>query len=254
MRLFLCEKASQAKDVAGALGSPQRGDGHYTTAGGIVAHASGHLLELAEPEHYGPQYKQWLLGTLPIAPDPFVLVPVPRTKKLLAGIKALLRRADEVVIATDADQEGELIAWEILEYCGYRGKVLRLWIRALDPASLRKALNDLRPAQATRGLAYAAQARSQGDWSLGMNGTRAVTAAFSKTRGKFYSVGRVQTPVLALIVRRDREIAAFQKRDYFDLLADVRAGGHLVQLAHAPTGEERIYERARADAIARAAA
>ena len=254
MRLYICEKSSQAEDVAKALGGGRKADGHFVTPGGIVAHASGHILELAEPEHYDPKYKSWVFGDLPFKIERYQMLPVGKKRDLLNGLKKLLRQATEVVISTDADQEGEWIARSILEHCGYRGPVLRHWIRALDPESLRRSLANLMPGEKTATLGQAARARSIGDWALGLNATRAVSISYSKQRGQVYSIGRVQTPVLGLVVRRDREIDAFKKRDFYDLIATVRAGTATLQLAYAPTGDDRMFDKAKAEGIGRAAA
>lgn len=210
MRLFLCEKPSQGKDIARVLGAKQRGDGSYHGNGITVTWCIGHLVEAAEPEAYGEQYKQWSIDQLPIIPGPWRIEIKPKTTTQFKIVKALIGKADELVIATDADREGEMIARELLELCSYRGPVQRLWLSALNDASIRKALDALRPGAETLPLYHAALARSRADWLVGMNLSRLFTVL--GRQGGYdgvLSVGRVQTPTLRLVVDRDREIAHF---------------------------------------------
>lgn len=210
MRLFLCEKPSQGKDIARVLGAKQRGDGCYHGNGVTVTWCIGHLVEAAEPEAYGEQYKQWSLDHLPILPDPWRIEAKPKTTAQFTIVKALIAKADELIIATDADREGEMIARELLELCSYRSPVQRLWLSALNDASIRQALGALRPGAETLPLYHAALARSRADWLVGMNLSRLFTL-LGRQAGYdgVLSVGRVQTPTLRLVVDRDREIARF---------------------------------------------
>lgn len=210
MRLFLCEKPSQGKDIARVLGAKQRGDGSYHGNGITVTWCIGHLVEAAEPEAYGEQYKQWSIDQLPILPDPWRIEVKPKTAAQFTIVKALIAKADELVIATDADREGEMIARELIELCRYRGPIQRLWLSALNDASIRQALSALRPGSETVLLYHAALARSRADWLVGMNLSRLFTV-LGRQAGYdgVLSVGRVQTPTLRLVVDRDREIARF---------------------------------------------
>ncbi|CAJ2794481.1 DNA topoisomerase III family protein [Burkholderia pseudomallei] len=210
MRLFLCEKPSQGKDIARVLGAKQRGDGCYQGNGVTVTWCIGHLVEAAEPEAYGEQYKQWSIDQLPIIPDPWRIEIKPKTAAQFKIVKALIAKADELVIATDADREGEMIARELLELCTYRGPIQRLWLSALNDASIRQALGALRPGSETMTLYHAALARSRADWLVGMNLSRLFTV-LGRQAGYdgVLSVGRVQTPTLRLVVDRDREITRF---------------------------------------------
>lgn len=210
MRLFLCEKPSQGKDIARVIGAKQRGDGCYHGNGITVTWCIGHLVEAAEPEVYGEQYKQWSIDQLPILPEPWRIEIKPKTATQFKVVKALIAKADELVIATDADREGEMIARELLEWCGYRGPIQRLWLSALNDASIRQALGALRPGSETQPLYHAALARSRADWLVGMNLSRLFTL-LGRQAGYdgVLSVGRVQTPTLRLVVDRDREIARF---------------------------------------------
>ncbi|EHF6859778.1 toprim domain-containing protein, partial [Salmonella enterica subsp. enterica serovar Panama] len=140
MRLFLCEKPSQARDIAKFIGAGQRGDGFLSGPGVTVTWARGHLLEQAEPEAYGEQYgNPWRLDVLPFVPQQWKLEVKKDGRAQFSVINRLLKQVDEVVIATDADREGEVIARELLEYCRFQGRVFRLWLSALDDASIRNA-------------------------------------------------------------------------------------------------------------------
>ncbi|CAJ7329271.1 DNA topoisomerase III family protein [Burkholderia pseudomallei] len=210
MRLFLCEKPSQGKDIARVLGAKQRGEGCFHGNAITVTWCIGHLVEAAEPEAYGEQYKQWSIDQLPIVPHPWRIEIKPKTAAQFKIVKALIAKADGLVIATDADREGEMIARELLELCSYRGPVQRLWLSALNDASIRQALGALRSGSETLPLYHAALARSRADWLVGMNLSRLFTV-LGRQAGYdgVLSVGRVQTPTLRLVVDRDRAIARF---------------------------------------------
>lgn len=224
-RLFLCEKPSQARDIARILGAQGKGDGCLNGSGVTVTWCFGHLLEMVPPEGYGEQYKRWALDTLPILPDSWRLEVKSDACKQFKIIKGLLASAREVVIATDADREGETIAREVLQLCQWRGPVTRLWLSALDDASIRKALGGLRPGEQTQPLYWAGLGRARADWLVGMNLTRAYTV-LGRERGLdgVLSVGRVQTPTLRLVVDRDRAIESFRPVPYWDVLATFAIG------------------------------
>ena len=219
MRLFLCEKPSQGKDIARVLGASRPGVGCYLGEDLIVTWCIGHLIEAAPPEGYDEGYKRWSLEALPIIPSTWRVDVKSGAAAQFKAVKKLLGRATEVVIATDADREGEMIAREVLDFCRYRGPILRLWLSALNEASIRQALQALRPGDATLPLYHAALARSRADWLIGMNLSRLFTLLGQRAglRGVL-SVGRVQTPTLQLIVRRDREIAAFVAVPYWTIV------------------------------------
>ncbi|MEF9677056.1 MULTISPECIES: DNA topoisomerase III [Enterobacterales] len=210
MRLFLCEKPSQGKDIGRVLGATQRGNGCLAGSGITVTWCIGHLVEAAPPETYGEQYKRWSIEQLPIIPERWRVEVKSKTASQFNVVKDLLSKATELVIATDADREGELIAREIIELCGYRGPIQRLWLSALNDASIRKALATLRPSSETLPMYFSALARSRADWLIGMNLSRLFTV-MGRQAGYdgVLSVGRVQTPTLKLVVDRDREIARF---------------------------------------------
>jgi len=220
--LWLCEKPSQARDIAGQLGANQKGDGFLRGGSNIVTWCFGHLLSMAPPEAYGVEYRRWTLESLPILPSKWLLE-IPKDKrKQFRTIKNLVAEASEVIIATDADREGEMIAREVLERCRWSGPTRRLWLAALDDASIRKAMKDLRPGEQTRALYLAGIGRARADWLVGMNLTRAYTV-LGRARGHdgVLSVGRVQTPTLRLVVDRDRAIESFVPSPYWEVTVEV---------------------------------
>ncbi|PYG81016.1 DNA topoisomerase-3 [Pseudomonas sp. RV120224-01b] len=210
MRLFLCEKPSQAKDIAKVLGANRKGDGCWQGTDVCVTWCIGHLLETAPPDSYDERYKRWNLADLPIIPDKWKMLVKPKTASQFKAVKRLLGEARELVIATDADREGEMIARELVEHCRYRGPVQRLWLSALDDASIRKALARLLPGHETFNLYHSALGRSRADWLIGMNMSRLFTLLGRQSGYQgVLPVGRVQTPTLRLVVDRDRSIADF---------------------------------------------
>lgn len=228
--LYVCEKPSQARDIAAVLGAAGRGEGYLHGNGVQVTWCVGHLLEQAEPEAYGEQYKRWSLESLPILPQEWKLEVKKSGAKQFKVVKALLAKAGHVVIATDADREGEMIAREVMGLCRYRGQVSRLWLSALDEASIRKALGQLKPGHETESLYQAGLARSRADWLVGMNLSRAYTLVAQYNgqlppRGGALSVGRVQTPTLKLVVDRDVQIRDFVPVDYWDVVATCQPPG-----------------------------
>ncbi|HHW1764615.1 TPA: DNA topoisomerase III [Pseudomonas aeruginosa] len=226
MRLFLCEKPSQGKDIGRILGATQRGEGCLNGSGVTVTWCIGHLVEAAAPEAYDEQLKRWSIEQLPIIPQHWRVEVKPKTATQFKVVKALLAKATQLVIATDADREGELIAREIIDLCGYRGPIERLWLSALNDASIRAALGKLRPSAETLPMYYSALARSRADWLVGMNLSRLFTV-LGRQAGYdgVLSVGRVQTPTLKLVVDRDREIAVFVSVPYWAIDVSLSTGG-----------------------------
>ena len=216
MRLFLCEKPSQGKDIGRILGATRRGEGCLNGSGITITWCIGHLVEAAAPEVYDAALKRWSLEQLPIIPQQWRVEVKPKAATQFKVVKALLAKATHLVIATDADREGELIAREIIDLCGYRGPIERLWLSALNDASIRTALGKLRPSSDTLPMYYSALARSRADWLVGMNLSRLFTL-LGRQAGYdgVLSVGRVQTPTLKLVVDRDREIAAFKSAPFW---------------------------------------
>jgi len=235
MRLFLCEKPSQAKDIAKVLGATRRANGYLEGNGVTVTWCIGHLLETAAPEAYGEQYKRWELNTLPILPQVWQVQVKPPLSQQFQVVKKLLSQTKELVIATDADREGEMIARELIDYCGYKGPVLRLWLSALNDASIKKALAELKPGSETLPLYHSALSRSRADWLIGMNMTRLFTL-IGRQAGYdgVLSVGRVQTPTLGLVVRRDREIQNFVPVPYWAIDVCLFAAGKPFHAAWQP--------------------
>ena len=216
MRLFLCEKPSQAKDIAKVLGAGRRGDGCWVGTGVTVTWCIGHLLETAPPDAYDARYKRWVLADLPIVPQQWKMQVKRKTASQYKAVKRLLGEAAELVIATDADREGEMIARELVEHCRYRGPIQRLWLSALDDASIRKALAALKPGADTFSLYHSALGRSRADWLIGMNMSRLFTLLGRRAGYQgVLPVGRVQTPTLRLVVDRDRSIANFVPVPYW---------------------------------------
>ena len=208
------------------LGATQPGSGCCIGENVVVTWCIGHLLEQAPPERYGAHFQRWSLEHLPIVPDPWRLEVKSSTAAQFKIVKRLLGAAAEVVIATDADREGEMIAREVLEVCGYRGPLLRLWLSALNDASIRQALAALKPGRLTEPLYHAALARSRADWLVGMNLTRLFTLLGRRAGlSSVLSVGRVQTPTLQLVVDRDRAIATFVPVPYWVIGVQLATGG-----------------------------
>ena len=221
MKLYLCEKPSQGNDIAKVLGANQRGDGClYTSDKQVcVTWAIGHLVEQFGSADYDPVFQRWSFETLPIIPPQWQVAPKKETKKQYNVVMKLIKAANAVVIATDIDREGETIARELLDLAKFKGPIQRLWLSALDEASIRKALSTLKSNQETLPLYYAGLARSRADWLIGMNFSRLFTLLIQEKgyQGKALSVGRVQSPTLALVVNREREIANFVPKSHFTL-------------------------------------
>ena len=228
MRLFLCEKPSQAKDIAAVLGASRRGDGCWVGPNATVTWCIGHLLETAPPDAYDERYKRWVLADLPIIPDKWKMRVKPKTASQFKAVKRLLGEASELVIATDADREGEMIARELVEHCRYRGPIQRLWLSALDDASIRKALAALKPGAETFNLYHSALGRSRADWLIGMNMSRLFTLLGRQSGYQgVLPVGRVQTPTLRLVVDRDRSISDFIPVAYWAIDVQLKHEGQL---------------------------
>jgi DNA topoisomerase-3 len=222
MRLFIAEKPSLARAIVEALPEPHRRcDGYFECGNSdIVTWCAGHILELAAPDAYDPEYRQWRLEHLPITPKEWKLAVT--TPELLKTIKSLLPRATVVVNAGDPDREGQLLVDEVLVYLGYRGPVDRVLVSDMNPSAVRKAIAASQPNSKFKPLYEAALGRQRADWLYGLNMTRLYTI-LGRAAGYqgVLSVGRVQTPLLGLIVRRDLEIEKFVPKPYYSILADV---------------------------------
>lgn len=224
MILYIAEKASVGRALADVLpGSKTRGENSIRCGNDVVAWAAGHLLELCEPEDYDERYKRWKVEDLPIIPKVWKLREIERTKGLLHGIRKLLKDASEVVHAGDADREGQLLIDELLDYCGWNGPTKRLRLNDMNPDAIRKALKEMKDNATYKGEYHAGQARSYADWLTGMNLSRYCSLCLADAGyDGVYSVGRVQTPTLGLVVRRDREVENFVPKPFFVLSATLK--------------------------------
>jgi len=220
MQLIVAEKPAVGRDIARALGIQGRGEGCIVGDGYVVTWCIGHLVELDEPDAYNPAWKRWSLATLPMLPERFKLRPTRSGASQWRVVKGLLRdtRFESVVNACDAGREGELIFRLCYELAGSRLPTLRLWISSLTDAAIRQGFQSLQPGARYDALADAARCRSEADWLVGLNATRAVTVrARSQGGSPLFSVGRVQTPTLAMLVDRERAIRDFRPKEYWEL-------------------------------------
>ncbi len=218
MILCITEKPSVAGDIAKILGATSKRDGYFEGGNYKITWTFGHLCELKEPHDYKDVWKRWSLGQLPMIPDPFSikLKNDKGIEKQFNTIKALVNEASEVINCGDAGQEGELIQRWVLQLAECKVPVKRLWISSLTDDAIRKGFSELKPATDFQNLYLAGLSRAAGDWLLGMNATRLYTLKYSQP-GNVLSVGRVQTPTLALIVKRQIDIQNFVPEDYWEL-------------------------------------
>lgn len=218
--LVITEKPSVAGDLAKALGGFEKKGDHYESPKYYITWAVGHLLELLEPEELDPKYKRWLLQDLPILPSEFQYKPKKGQTERLNHIKSLAKKSDVVgfINACDAGREGELIFREIFDYCSQEKPFKRLWLQSMTPESIRKGFSAAKPGKEYDNLGDAARCRAESDWLIGMNATRAVTKRLKTRNTKgVWSVGRVQTPTLALIAKRELEYLKHRPEPYFTL-------------------------------------
>jgi len=234
VRLFIAEKPSlgraiaqhlPARGIAQGSGSG-RGATHIVAGDDVVSWCFGHLLEMAEPDHYNEAYKRWLFSTLPIVPVEWRLIPKESAKTQINAIKLLLEQCDVVIHAGDPDREGQLLIDELLEYLGNKKPVQRIWLSALDESNVRKALGNLKDNTDYANLKASAEARQRGDWLVGINLTRAYTLAGQQDGYQgVLSIGRVQTPTLALVVNRDLLIEHFKPKNFYAVVVTIQASG-----------------------------
>ncbi|MCY9802180.1 DNA topoisomerase III [Vibrio scophthalmi] len=225
-RLFIAEKPSLGRAIAAALPGPKKNDQGFIRCGNndVVTWCIGHLLEQVEPDAYDERYKKWNLADLPIVPQQWQLRPRKSASKQLTVVRKLLKDADQIIHAGDPDREGQLLVDEVLDYCkvtkSKKESAQRLLISDLNLPAVKRALSSMRSNRDFIPLSVSALARSRADWLYGMNMSRAYTLLGQKAGYQgVLSVGRVQTPVLGLVVRRDEEIENFIPRDYFSLHA-----------------------------------
>lgn len=229
MKLYIAEKPSLARAIADALPKPQKKqDGFIELANGdCVSWCIGHLLEQAEPDEYDERFKKWRFEHLPIVPEQWQLKPKPKTRKQLTVLKKLIKQATQIVHAGDPDREGQLLVDQVIDQVklsqAKKQQIQRLLISDLNLNAVKKALNNLRSNREFIPLSVSALARSRADWLFGMNLTRAYTLAGQKAGfGNVLSVGRVQTPILGLVVNRDNEIANFTAKPFYEVLAHLK--------------------------------
>jgi DNA topoisomerase-3 len=221
-RLIIAEKPSVAADIARALGGFARKGDYYESDDYVLSSAVGHLLELVLPEEFDVKKGKWSFARLPVIPPHFDLAPIEKSKDRLNLLLRLMKRKDVtgLINACDAGREGELIFRYLAQHARAKKPVERLWLQSMTPQSIREGFSRLRPDKEMLPLADAAKSRSEADWLVGINGTRAMTA-FNSKEGGFYltTVGRVQTPTLAILVEREDKIRAFTARDYWEVHA-----------------------------------
>ena len=241
--LVLAEKPSVGRELARVLGCTNAKDGHIVGPKYIVTWSLGHLVTLADPEHYGDQYKKWSLETLPMMPERMDLVVIKETGKQFNVVRNLMKNPEvtELVIATDAGREGELVARWIIRKVGFHKPIKRLWISSQTDKSIKEGFAHLKQAAEYDNLYYSAQSRAEADWLVGLNVTRALTCKYNAQ----LSAGRVQTPTLAMIVKREEEIKKFIPRDYYDIHAEFN--GFRALWGDKKTGQTRISEKEKAE-------
>ena len=227
--LVLAEKPSVGRDIARVLGCKNEKNGYIEGSKYIVTWALGHLVTLADPETYDKKYKSWEMNDLPILPKELKTVVIKKTSKQFNTVKAQLNRNDveEVVIATDAGREGELVARWIIEKAHIKKPIKRLWISSSTDKAIKEGFTKLRDGRDYNNLYYSAIARAEADWIVGINATRALTTKYNAS----LSCGRVQTPTLAIISKREDEIRNFKPKDYYTLDVLTEKGGSYLKLS-----------------------
>lgn len=243
--LVLTEKPSVAKDIARVLGCKRSGNGCTVGEKYIVTWALGHLVTLADPEAYDDKYKNWRMEDLPMLPGRMKLVVIGQTSKQFKAVSSLLSSAEvsDIVIATDAGREGELVARWIIQKANCRKPMRRLWISSQTDKAIKEGFASLKPSSQYDNLYRSAQCRAEADWLVGLNVTRALTCKHNAQ----LSAGRVQTPTLAMIVRREEDILRFRPKDYFTVKADF---GEYTALYKDGKGQARFADAAAAKEVA----
>jgi DNA topoisomerase-3 len=244
--LYIAEKPELARAIVEGLGGGSKKKGYFYCGTDVVTWCHGHMLRLTEPEEYDASYKQWNMDKLPFCFFPWKKAPIPKNKEQLTIILGLLKKADAVVNAGDPDSEGQLLVDEILEYAKYKGPVKRVLINDNTTALVKKALADLRDNAEFAGLSAAAKARQIGDKAYGYNMTRLYTiAAQREGYSDLLSVGRVQTPILGLVVRRDREHAGHQKSFFYTVEGTFEANGQQFTATYKPGADDPVDAKGR---------
>ena len=248
--LVIAEKPSVGRDIARVLHCNKKTNTYIEGNDYIVTWALGHLVTLADPEQYGEQYKTWNMDTLPMLPKHWKLVVIKQTGRQFHAVKELIFRKDvsDIIIATDAGREGELVARWILDKAGNQKPLKRLWISSVTDKAIREGFQNLRPGKSYEPLYRAAVARAQSDWVVGINATRALTCKYNAQ----LSCGRVQTPTLAMMAAREEEIRTFKPVPYYGPKAAV--GGITFTWTDARSGSSRSFDKDRIQAIKQASA
>src|ERR1035437_9188146 len=243
--LVLAEKPSVGRELARVLGCNLHGTGCFIGNKYIVTWALGHLVTLADPEFYGDQYKTWKLETLPMIPKKMELVVIKDTSKQFSAVRALMRQPDitELIIATDAGREGELVARWIIEKVGFKKPLKRLWISSQTDKAIKEGFNRLQDGKVYNNLYYSAQCRAEADWLVGLNITRALTCKHNAQ----LSAGRVQTPTLAIIVEREEEIRKFVPKEYY--MVQAKLNNFYATWFDAKAGGARLFDKQKAQEI-----
>jgi len=242
--LVLAEKPSVARDIARVLKCDKKGNGYLEGAQYIVTWALGHLVTLADPESYDVKYKTWNLEDLPMLPERLKLTVIKQSGKQFNAVKSQLNRADvnEIIIATDAGREGELVARWIIEKAKVKKPIKRLWISSVTDKAIKDGFQNLKPGKQYENLYHAAVARSEADWYIGLNATRALTTRFNAQ----LNCGRVQTPTVAMIAAREDEIKNFKPQTYYGIEAQTDTVKLTWQDAN---GNSRSFNKEKVDAI-----
>jgi len=243
--IVLAEKPSVARDLARVLNCGKKNKGFFEGSKYLVTWAMGHLVTLAEPEDYNPKYREWRMEDLPMLPEKMTLKVMRRTSHQFKTISHLMKRNDvnELIIATDAGREGELVARWIMKLAGWKKPIRRLWISSQTDQSIREGFASLKPGRSFDNLYQAAVCRAEADWLIGLNVTRALTCKHNAQ----LTAGRVQTPTLSMIIHREREIQEFSPVDYWTIQADF---GDIFGNWRNEKGNSRIFSRNRAEEIA----
>src|SRR5205085_5919001 len=226
--LIIAEKPSVASDIAKALGGFQKHEDYFESDKYVLSSAVGHLLEICVPDQFEVKRGKWTFAHLPVIPPHFDLRPIEKSESRLRVLAKLIKRKDidMLVNACDAGREGELIFRNIVKYTKAKQPIQRLWLQSMTPGAIRDGFQKLRDDTSMLPLADAAFSRSEADWLVGINGTRAMTAFNSKSGGFFKTtVGRVQTPTLAIVVEREQKIRKFVSRDYWEVIGTFQAEG-----------------------------
>jgi len=245
--LILAEKPSVGRDIARVLGCKKKDKAYHENDRYIVTWALGHLITLAAPEKYNKSYSEWKMEYLPMLPNPFKLEVISNTSRQYYEVRKLMERKDvnQIIIATDAGREGELVARWILEYARCKKPIKRLWISSVTDKAIKDGFKSLVDGNRYNRLYYAAYARAKADWIVGINGTRALTSKHNAS----LSMGRVQTPTLGLVREREEEITGFQSKNYYEIPA--QANGVTVKWKDKKNQQGRIFDKAKAESIAK---